>query len=223
MYKEIEEKLGYDFSNKILLETALTHSSNQEAGFNNERLEFLGDRVLGLVIAETLFCIYPLEQEGDLAKRHAALVQQKALLIVARKIEISEHIRISEGEKKSGKALKKSLLADSIEAIIGAIYTDSGFIPAKTFISKFWEEQINAQTIPPEDFKTRLQEWAQKNGLPIPNYQVITKTGPDHDPVFEIELAVEDREVITAYGGNVKEAEKNAAGVLLTKIDGENV
>jgi len=220
MIQTVENKIKYKFKDASLLEVALTHSSMQKRGnINNERLEFLGDRVLGLVIADILFKQFPDEKEGLLAKRHTALVQQDALLNIAEKIKIDDDIKVSAGEAKTGGKKKKTIMADAMEALIGAIYTDGGYDSAYKFIENFWEEMLEEQENPPEDVKSFLQEWAQSRSLPLPQYTVVGKSGSDHSPEFEIEVFVETLGSAKAKANSKKMAEKLSAEKLLKKLE----
>jgi ribonuclease-3 len=211
-------KIGYVFSDPALLETALTHSSTQNDKNNNERLEFLGDRVLGLAVADLLFTAYPQEPEGSLAKRHTGLVQQEALVNAAQAIGLAEHLKLSAGEMKSGGQKKEKILADGMEALIGAIYLDGGLEAAEGFIAKFWGGMLQGQALPPEDAKSLLQEWAQGRGLPLPEYKLLGKSGTDHAPSFEIEVSVEGIGKTSATAASKRSAEKEAAAKMLEKI-----
>jgi len=218
MTEVLGRKIGYVFSDPALLETALTHSSTQNDKSDNERLEFLGDRVLGLAVADLLFAAYPDEAEGSLAKRHTGLVQQEALVSVAQSIGLAEHLKLSAGEIKSGGHKKEKILADAVEALLGAIYLDGGFKAAAAFIVRFWGEMLQGQTLPPEDAKSLLQEWAQGRGLPLPEYKLLGKSGSDHAPSFEIEVSVESVGSTSATAASKRTAEKEAALKMLEKI-----
>ena len=217
----LEKKIGYGFADPLLLGTALTHSSMKGAACDYERLEFLGDRVLGLAVADLLFSHFPQENEGCLAKRHTGLVQQKALVKVARGLDLAHHLKLSPGEVKSGGKEKETILADALEALIGAIYRDGGFAAARSFIEKFWSAMLRQQASPPEDAKSRLQEWAQAKSLPLPEYTLLDKSGTDHAPQFEIEVFVEGIGRITAVAASKRAAEKSAALKMLEKIGTE--
>ena len=218
MADTLSKKIGYVFSDAALCDTALTHSSTQNDSNNNERLEFLGDRVLGLVVADLLFAAYPAEPEGSLAKRHTGLVQQEALVSVAQAIGLAEHLKLSAGETKSGGHKKDNILADALEALIGAIYLDGGFKAAQAFVAEFWEGALQSQALPPEDAKSKLQEWAQGRGLPLPEYKLLGKSGTDHAPLFEVEVSVEGTGKTSATAASKRAAEKEAALKMLEKI-----
>lgn len=207
---KLEEKCGHSFKDKTLLTGALTHSS--AGGENNyERLEFLGDRVLGLVIAEMLFERFPQEQEGDLAKRLAALAQGETLSRIAAEMNLGPHIILSQAETHAGGARNANILADAFEALLGALYLDGGFDKCQRLIEKCWESHLHEMKAPPQHPKTELQEWAQGQGLPLPVYKIARQRGPDHAPVFEVELAVKGHAPVTAEGASRQEAEKLAA------------
>lgn len=218
MASAIEKKIFYTFKDPSLLERALTHASVQCISCHNERLEFVGDRVLGLVIADFLYNQFPEEDEGSLAKRHTGLVQQATLVKVASQLDLSSHLNLSPSEKKSGGQKKGAILADAVEALIGGIYYDGGFDAARSFVKKFWGDLISRQEEPPEDSKSKLQEWAQAKSLPLPEYKVIKKSGTDHSPKFEVEVTVESVGKASAAAASKRAAEKSAALKLLKKI-----
>lgn len=215
-----EALIGYAFANRELLDMALTHASVPKNKYNNERLEFLGDRVLGLVVAQMLYEAFPKEKEGDLAKRLTGLVQQAALVAVASELDLGRYVRLSAGEEKAGGVKKDAIIADALEALIGAIYLDNGFGPAEAFIRGRWHNLLLAHKAPPEDPKTRLQEWAQQRGLPLPEYKLLSRTGSDHKPLFEIEVSVEGQGTAVASAASKRSAEKDAAALMLLHIEG---
>lgn len=217
---ELEARAGHAFSDPSLLDMALTHASVVGAKRNNERLEFLGDRVLGLVTSELLYRGFPEEKEGDLAKRLTALVRRDALARVAEKLALGSFMRLSTGETKAGGVQKETILADAVEALIGAIYLDGGLDAARKFIHAHWEPLLSCAGAPPEDAKTRLQEWAQAQGLPLPHYRVLSRTGADHSPVFEVEVRVEGNGSAKASAASKRAAEKAAAQKLIETIEG---
>lgn len=214
----LEKKIGYTFTDPALLQTALTHSSLRSTAIDNERLEFLGDRVLGLIVAHLLFSRFASENEGSLAKRHTALVQQKALVKVAQAIELSAHLKLSAGEAKSGGTVKEKILSDAVEALIGAIFQDGGYKAAEKFVHTHWDSLLATQTAPPEDAKSALQEWAQSRGLPLPQYKQLAKSGTDHAPQFEIEVSLDGFGRARATAASKRAAEKSAAEKLLEKV-----
>ncbi|MDB5490931.1 MAG: rnc [Micavibrio sp.] len=216
-----ESRFGHRFANVENLNLAITHSSTG-AGRNYERLEFLGDRVLGLVMAELLYDVFPDEAEGDLAKRHAALVSGETLAIIAEQINLGEVLKLSHGERAGGGAKNENILADVMEALIGAVYLDAGLPPCKPVIASLWEAVLHTMKEPPRDPKTGLQEWAQGRGLPLPKYEMIGRSGPDHAPVFTIAVTVEGFEPLSADGPSRRAAEKAAATLLLNRIEGHS-
>lgn len=215
---DLQKKIGYVFTSAVLLENALTHASVQGRE-QNERLEFLGDRVLGLVVADLLYQAFPDEAEGDMAKRHTGLVQQQALVDIAAEIDLAGYIRLSGGERSAGGAQKDAIIADAMEALIGAIYLDGGYKAAQKMVTHFWTPHLHKQAAPPEDPKTRLQEWAQQRGLDLPSYDVIAQEGPDHAPVFTVAVHVAGFEPAAGTAQSKRAAEKAAASALLHLID----
>ena len=218
--EQLEKQLGHTFKDKGLLTDALTHSStNGET--NYERLEFLGDRVLGIVIARALYEKFPDEAEGDLAKRLAALVQGELLAEIAAEINLGKHILLSDAEAQAGGAQNENILSDVFEALIGALYLDSGLDKAKAFIEGLWKNRFDETKAPPQHPKTVLQEWAQGQGLPLPSYKIIDQHGPDHAPLFDVQLTVKGYPVITAQGASRQDAEKQAARIFFEQTKGK--
>jgi ribonuclease-3 len=223
MDDDLKQALGHEFGSKALLEQALTHRSvalNGRASY--ERLEFLGDRVLGFMVADLLLEAYPNEAEGPLAKRHADLVRRETLADVAREGGIGRHIRMSRGEVDSGGQENDAILSDVCEALIAAIYRDGGIEKAQQFITRYWMDRLQAPLQPPEDAKTILQELAQGRGLPLPEYRTVGREGPDHAPVFTVTVCVEGWEVAEGSGTSKRVAERVAAQALLLRV-GVNV
>jgi len=227
--RPVETAIGYRFFGRRHAVAALTHSSmrvSQEgrkiASESYERLEFLGDRVLGLIVSEMLLFRFPLEREGDLAKRHTELVRRETLADVAIKLNIGPMIRMSRGEKDGGGQQKESLLADVVEALIAAMYLDGGMSPVRTFIEKNWSEFLEAAKRPPRDPKTALQEWAQARALPLPIYELVGQSGPSHEPQFDISVVVEGQKPVLATAGNKRAAEREAAAILLERVMTQN-
>lgn len=207
----LQEKLGYRFQNIALLKQALTHSSKMGEP-NNERIEFLGDRVLNLVIAHMLYETYPAEAEGMLAKRNTGLVQTKTLAAVAASIGLGDYLEVT------GAALNDNIMADAMEAVIGAVFLDGGFAPAQKLVRAHWGDNITSFSEIHADPKTELQEWAQGRGFPLPSYEIVGRSGPDHAPVFEIELVIQGQDKIRASGASRRNAEKEAARLMLEKL-----
>ncbi len=212
----LQARIGYDFTNRVLLEQALTHSSH--SGNNNERLEFLGDRVLNLVIAHALYEAFPKEAEGALAKRHAGLVQAKMLVQIAQDISLGDFLILSESERATGGALNENILSDAVEAILGAIYLDGGHDPAQELVLRLWGERIRMINATHADSKTELQEYVQAKGWPLPDYEISGRSGPDHAPTFEITLKVRGQAPLTATGPSRRAAEKEAARRMLEEL-----
>ena len=217
---EFEKKINYKFKNKSLIDLAFTHSSfKNKKNKNYERLEFLGDRVLSLVISEDLFLKYSNENEGALSKRLSDLVSKQKLLEVANEISIKEMLKIDQFEKKNLKLKKNiSILSDVCESLIGAIYLDSDLENAKKFISKYWKKKISKNILPPQDPKSLLQEVAQKKGLNLPKYILKNKEGPPHNPRFEVEVFLKGIRKFSAIAKTIKIAEINAAKKMVDYI-----
>jgi ribonuclease-3 len=211
-----QDRLGYHFTNPDYLERALTHSSRGVE--NYERLEFLGDRVLGLVIAEILYRTFPFEKEGSLARRHSALACTETLAKTARDLDIPTVVIASSAELASGGNKQDNLLADCMEAIIGAIFIDKGYVPCQEVITSLWGDKIYTLSQPPVDSKTALQEWAQARGLPIPVYEIVERSGPDHAPQFKIRVTLKDIEPMESTGASRRVAEKTVAQVMLDSL-----
>jgi ribonuclease III len=215
-------KINYKFKNQSYLDLAITHSSfNEKKNYSNyERLEFLGDRVLGLVIAELVFKKHYKEKEGELSKRFADLVSKKTLIKIAKKINLEVMIKTS---REYGYKIKvtESMLADSLEALIGAIFLDSDFVMVKDIVQKLWKEVINEQADPPDNPKSYLQEWCLRKKKNLPDYLLLEKKGPDHEPIFIVELKIENFMQTIASGSTKQEAEINAAKEMILKITNE--
>jgi ribonuclease-3 len=219
-----QEILGHPFASPAMLWEALTHRSAARPAHgarkgtgSNERLEFVGDRVLGLLIAEWLSERFPREQEGELGIRLAHLVSQPVLAAVAEEIGLPEALNVSEGEARAGVRRRATVLADAMEAAIGAMFFDGGLEPARRFVRKAWAAVMIAQAEPPKDAKTALQEWAQARGFPLPLYQVDVREGPPHAPVFVISVTVDGR-TGTGTGSSKRAAEQAAAVHLLGQV-----
>jgi len=221
--RRLTAQLGHEFQDTALLRCALTHASATRGSggdlISYERLEFLGDRVLGLIIAKLLFLRFPGEAEGDLARRLAALVRKETLADVAGEIELGGHIDFGPGEQEGGGADNPSVLADACEAVIGALYLDGGLSAAERFVLPYWTPYLEAEDTPPQDAKTALQEWAQGRALPLPRYQEIAREGPPHEPVFTVEVQVEGQRPVTARGRSKRMAEQAAAEFLLARLE----
>ncbi len=221
---QLQERLGHQFVNSALLERALTHPSVSadpgHLGGDYERLEFLGDRVLGLVVAEMLFARFPQEAEGLLARRLAKLVAKETLASVAADLELGSFMRLAMGEDEKDGRTNPSLLSDACEAVIAALYLDGGLPVAKRFVVDSWKARIEKDREPPLEAKTELQEWAQGRGLPLPSYSEIDRQGPPHDPVFTISVQVEGQPPRSGKGRSKRIAEQDAAAQLLAVVKG---
>ncbi|MDY0008652.1 MAG: ribonuclease III [Bdellovibrionales bacterium] len=217
MASDLEKKIGHVFAAPHLLQTALTHGSLRTPQ-TYERLEFLGDRVLGLAVAALLYTRFPDETEGALAKRHTALVQQPALALLARGMGLSDAVRLSDGERGAGGADKDAILSDVLEALIGAVFMDAGYMAAHDFVARIYGARIEQDMAPPEDPKSKLQEWAQSRSLPLPVYEVTGQSGPDHAPLFRVSVQVKGFAAQEAEAQSKRAAEKAAAILLLQKI-----
>lgn len=220
----LEDALGHRFADRSLLQTALTHSSFASGAVpplaSNERLEFLGDRVLGLLVAEMLYRQFGAEEEGKLARRHAALVMRDALARVADEIGLADHLRLSRGEDETGGRENPGLLADACEAVIAALFLDGGLDAAAGFVRARWQPLVAEDVTPPKDAKTALQEWAQARGRPLPRYREKGRTGPDHAPEFSVEVRVEGVGAVVASGPSKRAAERAAAERMLARVEG---
>ena len=205
--EDLEKQLGYTFKNQNLLKAALTHSSIRPGGKDFERLEFLGDRVLELVVAEELYKYFTKEKEGDLARRLAALVCREACEKVGYQLELSHFINVNGAELGP----RSAILSDAVEALLGAMYLDGGLPPCHHFISVYWQDLSNQTLSPPKDAKTALQEWAQLNEKAVPTYELTGTTGPDHAPTFEVQVCVLNHAPVKGSGTSKRQAEQNAA------------
>jgi ribonuclease-3 len=218
----LQERLGYTFSRRQLLDEALTHSSFQGNGgvprHSNERLEFLGDRVLGLVVAHWLFRKFTGEEVGALARRYASLVRRETLVEVAEAIHLAPCLRLSRGEEDAGGRSNPGLLADACEALIAAVFLDGGFEPARAMIERLWQDLVLRDVSPPKDAKTLLQEWVQGRGLPLPQYRETARLGPPHAPQFHVEVAIVGLSPVTGVGSSKRAAERAAAEILLEQL-----
>jgi ribonuclease-3 len=215
----LAQQLGHRFSDPALLAEALTHSSASAAPHrrsrNNERLEFLGDRVLGLVIADLLMTRFPQESEGALTKRHAALVRRETLAEIARELDLGRWLVLGRSEIDAGGVANPAILADALEALLGALYRDAGLAAVAAFIGRHWRARMHEMRAPPRDAKTTLQEWAQARGLGLPSYRVVETEGPSHAPRFEVAVALADLPHASASAGSKRAAQQAAAERLL--------
>ena len=214
--KDLQEKLELPAQDKELLRQALTHSSHMSAHYASyERLEFLGDRILGLIIAQELYNLYPTEPEGLLSRRFVDLVRKETLAQVAEQMGLDEHIRLSRAEEQAGGQKKMGVLADVCEALLAAVYLSQGFEVTKNLVLRWWQPYLKSNRKPPRDPKTALQEWAQSQGKPLPFYTEISRDGPDHNPSFIVEASVEGYSSKRGTGHSKRKAEQRAAYALL--------
>lgn len=231
--EDLADQIGYRFARPDLLSEALTHPSalgrsgqgrrrarRAAAPRNYERLEFLGDRVLGLAVADLLWRRFENEPEGPLTQRYAQLVRRETLARVASEIGLDRHLRLSPAQASAGR--NPAILADACEAVIGAIYLDGGFAAAFAFIERFWEPLIGETKTPPRDPKTVLQEWAQGRGLPLPDYQLVATSGPDHALRFTVAVRITGHHQASATASSKRAAETGAAAALLERLAGNS-
>tara|TARA_B100001063_G_scaffold228003_1_gene238992 strand:+ start:479 stop:1147 length:669 start_codon:yes stop_codon:yes gene_type:complete len=215
-YQNLEKQINVNFKNKGLLIKSLTHKSfNKES--NNEKIEFLGDRVLGLVMAKKLLEIYPNEKEGILDKKFAALVNKKTCLQIANKLNLQKYI-LTFNYKKKKNIIEDKVLADSCEALIGSIYLDKGYNVVERVILDLWSDHIKDSINTQIDAKTKLQEFSLKKFKKLPIYKVISNTGPRHKPLFKVGVKLLDTKLFTAQGKSKKDAEQNAAMLCIQSI-----
>lgn len=231
-FKALETKINYQFKEKSLLSSALTHASSisqtkkskktdqstkEKQDEDNERLEFLGDRVLGLSISAVLIKLYPESPEGDLARRYNNLVRRQTCTEVAKDLDLGKYLILSAGEERSGGRTKSTILANAMEALLGAIFLDGGYAAADEMIKTFWQDKITEGEQIELDAKTALQEWAQGQGFDLPIYTNLNRSGPDHSPVFETKVTVEGLGEGVGKGPSKRIAEQMAAKNLLEK------
>lgn len=219
--KAFQQKLGYTFRDEALLKDALTHPSaarTDKTVSAYERLEFLGDRVLSLLIAEWLFEAYPKESEGHLARRHAGLVNRDTLALIAQELGLDRCIHLASAEDMMRGRV--NILSDALEALIGALYREAGLDALRPLIHRVWQPHIHAAAALQQDPKSALQEWAQGQGLPLPEYRLVRQSGPAHAPTYVISVTVRGFEASEAEGSSKREAEKKAATLLWEKVRG---
>ena len=208
-YQTLEKRIKVFFKNKNLLTQALTHKSYSKE-INNEKLEFLGDRVLGLVIAKKLLEIYPEEKEGILDKKFASLVNKKTCLQIAKKINLNKYILTLDVKKKRN-IIEDKVMSDCCEALIGSIYLDRGYSSVEKFILELWSDNIRDSIVTQIDAKTKLQEFSLKRFKKLPIYKLVSNTGPRHKPLFKVGVKLIDTKFYFAEGNSKKDAEQNAA------------
>ena len=218
---QIEARIGYTFKDPLLLATAFTHvsalKSQRSRADSYQRLEFLGDHVLGLVVSDMLYRAFPQADEGEMSKRLAELVRKEACADVARTLDLLDAIKLGSVGAGAGARLRKSVLGDICEAVIGAIFLDGGYPAAESFVQRNWLERMRKPSRPLRDSKTVLQEWAQGKGLPTPVYREVERSGPHHDPQFRVAVDLPGLVPAEGVGGSKRAAEKLAASAMLAR------
>ncbi len=210
-----QKKIGINFHNQKLLTKSFTHKSYNPVE-NNEKLEFLGDRVLGLIISQNLLKFFPNDKEGDLDKKLASLVNKKQCAVIAKDLNLQEYILIKNSNNKTN--IENKVLSDCLESVIGCIYLDQGLEVAEKFIIKNWRKYLNKSLITERDSKTQLQEYSLKTYKLLPVYKLLYNKGPRHKPLIEVSVKIKNSKNITATGNSKKEAEQKAAKKLLTSL-----
>ena len=224
----IEERIGHKFADPGLLSTAMTHVSalkpSRKRGESYQRLEFLGDHVLGLIVSDMLYRSFPNADEGELSKRLADLVRKESCADVAKSLGLADDIKLGAVGPGAGARLRKSVLGDICEAVIGAVFLDGGYPAASEFVERNWTERMRKPRQPLRDPKTVLQEWAQGKGLPTPVYREVERTGPHHDPQFRVAVDLPGLAPAEGVGGSKRAAEKVAASVMIERegVGGSN-
>jgi ribonuclease-3 len=216
----LEKTIGYKFKDRDLLERSLTHISaiaGGNRGNSYQRLEFLGDHVLGLIISDMLFRSFPKADEGELSRRLADLVRREACADVARAIELGVALRLGSSENNAGGRTRTAILADVCESLVGAVYVDGGYEAAVKLVGQLWGERMRTPVRPLRDPKTILQEWAQARGLPTPTYREVARTGPQHDPVFRVAVVLPGKESVEGVDRSKRAAEQAAAAAMLKR------
>ena len=223
MIKDLEAAIGYKFKNITLLQNALTHSSYANEQWHdslksNERLEFLGDSILGLVVAEQLYKTQPDRPEGDLTRMRADMVCERSLAEIAQKLNLGSHLLLGKGEEQSGGRNRPSILADAVESVIAACFLDGGMTPAEDFIRRFVLCNVPVVTMKNVDYKTALQELVQQKKNQVLSYKLVGESGPDHDKKFLVELTLNGQVIGQGVGTSKKRAEQDAARVALEAL-----
>lgn len=227
---ELEAVIGYRFTDRLLLEEALTHASALALGRRRggsrsrrsyERLEFLGDRVLGLAVAHLLIETYADEAEGGLTHRQSMLVSRETLAEIAGEIGLDRFVHVAHGGRGSGGLANPTILADACEALVGAAFLDGGYVAAAGFVRRYWESRVADMTRSPRDAKTMLQVWALARARELPSYTVLDSEGPAHAPVFTVEASLGALGAATAEAGSKRAAEQAAAALLLERLEGD--
>jgi ribonuclease-3 len=221
VHTAVEVRIGRTFADSNLLTTAFTHVSalkpQRKRAESYQRLEFLGDHVLGLIVSDMLYRAFPDADEGELSKRLAELVRKESCADVARSLGLADDIKLGAVGASAGARLRKSVLGDVCEAVIGAIYLDGGYVAAAEFVARNWTERMHKPRRPLRDPKTVLQEWAQGKGLPTPVYREVERTGPHHDPQFRVAVDLPGLAPAEGVGGSKRAAEKVAASVMIER------
>jgi ribonuclease-3 len=218
--RELESRIGYEFADKSLLDCALTHISalsGQSRAGSYQRLEFLGDHVLGLIVSDMLFRGFPKADEGELSRRLADLVRKETCAEVARAIDLGAAIRLGGSEANAGGRARTAILADVCEALVGAVFLDGGYAAASALVAQLWGERLRTPSHPLRDSKTILQEWAQARGLPTPSYREIARIGPHHDPQFRVAVELPALTPAEGMGRSKRAAEQAAAAAMLSR------
>jgi ribonuclease III len=217
----LEGRIGYRFAEAAMLEIALTHISALKGARNRagsyQRLEFLGDHVLGLIISDMLYRAFPKADEGELSRRLADLVRKETCAEIARNIDLGAAIRVGSSEHNAGARTRPAILADVCEALIGAVYLDGGYKAAEELVDRLWQERLRATAQPLRDPKTVLQEWAQARGLPTPAYREVARSGPDHNPEFRVAVQLPALAPAEGQGRSKRAAEQAAAAAMLAR------
>jgi ribonuclease-3 len=217
--RNFQHRLGHTFARPDLLARALTHASlSSETRGDNQRLEFLGDRVLNLAIADALFHEFPGADEGVLAPRYNELVRKETCAAIAREIGLGDAMKLGRGEMLKGGRRNISALGDGMEAVIGAVYLDAGFGPARALVLRLWGARVREVQGKSKDAKTGLQEWAQARGMPPPDYAEQARSGPDHAPQFTVRVTLENGEAAEGTASSKRAAEQEAAGALMARL-----
>jgi ribonuclease III len=218
-FTELEKALGHRFKEQELVARALTHSSTRGSGSrsDNETLEFLGDRVLGLAMAKALIAAHPTASEGDLARRFNQLVKREACAAVGRSIGLGQYLILSDSEASSGGRDKDTILADAVEALLAAVFIDAGYDKANAVVIRLWEAGLAVPQAAAADPKSALQEWAQGRGMPLPRYVEISRSGPDHAPRFVSEVRITGCKPSQGSGASKRAAEQAAASAMLAR------
>jgi ribonuclease III len=217
----LEVRIGHKFADTVLLERALTHISALSGGNranSYQRLEFLGDHVLGLAISDMLYQAFPKANEGELSRRLADLVRKETCAEVARAMELGPALKLGSSESNAGGRLRTTILGDACEALVGAVFLDGGYTAAEELVARFWKERMLKPMRPLRDPKTMLQEWAQARALPTPVYQELERTGPHHKPKFSVVVSLPGRPPAEGSGASKRAAEQDAASAMLSRV-----